>query len=160
MLLFNPASLLALGNGTARAFADPATTRLLVSGQAGTCQRPADYTPLASLPRGRVLAFINSGPFILMQTDDAVFAGPYHRNQAGNLAMLDMFLAPPPEAEKLMVEHDVAYVAFCPGAPERYAYSEHAPHGLAAALGKNEVPTFLQRVPLTGTDLAVYRVRH
>ena len=159
MLLLNPASLLALGNGTAHAFAEPAT-KILVSGAAGTCQRPADYTPLASLPRGRVLAFIDSGPFVLMQTDDAVFGAPYHRNQAGNLAMLDMFLAPPPEAEKLMVEHDVAYVAFCPGAPERYTYAEHAPHGLAAVLGKNEIPAFLQRVPLAGTDLAVYRVRH
>jgi hypothetical protein len=159
MLLFNPASLLALGNVTARAFATPATTRLLVSGQAGTCQRPADYTPLASLPRGRVLAFIDSGPFILMQTHDAVFAGPYHRNQAGNIAMFDMFLSPPAKAQKLMAKYDVAYVAFCPGAPERYTYAEHAPHGLAAVLGKNDVPTFLQRVRLAGTDLAVYRVR-
>jgi len=160
MLLFNPASLLALGNGMARAFAKPATTRLLISGAAGTCQRPADYTPLASLPRGRVLAFIDSGPFILMQTNDAVFAGPYHRNQAGNIAMLDMFLSRPAKAEKLMAKHDVAYVAFCPGAPERYSYAKDAPHGLAAALAKNDVPAFLQRVPLTGTDLAVYRVQH
>lgn len=160
MLLFNPASLVALGNVTAQAFAKPAAARLLFSGAAGTCQRPADYAPLASLPRGRVLAFIDSGPFVLMQTDDAVFAGPYHRNQAGNIAMLDMFLAPPAEAEKLMTQHDVAYVAFCPGAPDRYSYADRAPHGLAAALGRNDVPAFLRRVPLTGTDLAVYRVRH
>jgi hypothetical protein len=158
MLLLNPISLLALGNGTAQAFA-ATTRRFLVSGAAGTCQRPADYTPLASLPRGRVLAFIDSGPFILMQTDDAVFGAPYHRNQAGNIAMLDMFLAAPGDAQKQMADRDIAYVAFCPGAPERYHHVARAPNGLAAALAKNDVPGFLQRIPLTGTDLVVYSVR-
>jgi hypothetical protein len=158
LLLLNPVALLALGSGAAQAFVAP-TTRFVVSGQAGTCQRPADYAPLASLPRGRALAFIDSGPFILMQTDDAVLGAPYHRNQAGNLAMLDLFLAAPSDAQKQMAERDIAYVAFCPGAPERYDYAARAPDGLAAALANNDVPGFLQRVPLTGTDLVVYGVR-
>lgn len=159
LLLLNPVSLLALGTSSEKAFAAPATTRLIKSGQTGTCQRLADYAPLASLPPGRVLAFIDSGPFILMQTHDAVLGAPYHRNQAGNIAMLDMFLATPHDAEKQMTAHGIAYVAFCPGAPERHAYAARAPEGLAAALARHDVPGFLQRVPLKGTDLAVYRLR-
>ncbi len=48
----------------------------------------------------------------------------------------------------------VDYVAFCPGAPERYNYAASAPDGLAAALGRGEVPDFLERIALDGTDLA------
>ncbi len=161
MLLLNPAALIALGSGAAHAFGAAAVTkqRILTSGDAGTCQRASDYTPLARLPRGRVLAFIDSGPFILMQSAHAVLAAPYHRNQAGNIAMLDMFLAAPDVAKARMAGHGIDYVAFCPGAPERYDYVASAPAGLAAALYRGDVPGFLERVPLAGTNLVVYRVR-
>jgi hypothetical protein len=161
MLFLNPIALLMLGNGAAHAVAAAAVTtqRIITSGDAGTCQRASDYKPLAILPRGRVLAFIDSGPFILMESGHAVLAAPYHRNQAGNIAMLDMFLGAPNDAKVRMATHDIDYVVFCPGAPERYNYVASAPAGLAAALSRNDVPSFLERIPLDGTDLAVYRVR-
>jgi len=161
MLLLNPIAMLALGSGAAHAVMAAAVTtqRIVASGDAGTCQRAADYTPLAILPPGRVLAFIDSGPFILMESGHAVLAAPYHRNQAGNIAMLDMFLGAPNDAKVRMATYDIDYVAFCPGAPERYNYVARAPNSLVAALSRNDVPTLLERVPLNGTDLAVYRVR-
>ncbi len=161
MLVLNPATLLVLGGGAARVFAPSpvSATRFVTGGDAGTCERAADYAPLARLPRGLVLAFIDSGPFILMETGDSVLAAPYHRNQAGNLAMLGMFLAAPAEAQTRMAARGVDYVAFCPGAPDRYNYAARAPASLAAALSRNEVPGFLEKVPLAGTDLVVYRVR-
>jgi hypothetical protein len=162
MLLFNPATLSALGGASARVFAGNAVSswRFINGGDAGTCQRPADYKPLARLPRGLVLAFIDSGPFILMETSDAILAAPYHRNQAGNLAMLNIFMAMPAEAQARMADRGVNYVAFCPGAPERYNYTMRAPESLVAALSRNEAPGFLEKVPLAGTDLVVYRVRN
>jgi len=162
LLLINPVALMAIGSGVAHAFSAAAVTtrRILTSGDPGTCQRAADYEPLAQLPRGRVLAFIDSGPFILMETGHAVLAAPYHRNQAGNIAMLDMFLGAPNDAKARMAAHRIDYVAFCPGAPERYDYAARAPAGLAAALSRDDVPDFLERIPLAGGDLAVYRVRH
>jgi len=77
----------------------------------------------------------------------------------GNAAMFDIMLAPPPEAARRLAALGVAYIAFCPGSPERYTYAEAAPDGLAAALGRGEVPDALERIPLDGTDLAVYRPR-
>ena len=161
MLFINPLALLALGNGAAHAVSAAAVTtqRILTSGDAGTCQRAFDYAPLDRLPRGRVLAFIDSGPFILMESEHAVLAAPYHRNQAGNIAMLNMFLSAPNDAKVRMAAYGIDYVAFCPGAPERYDYVASAPAGLAAALNRNDIPSFLERIPLDGTDLAVYRVR-
>jgi hypothetical protein len=161
MLFLNPVALMALGSGAAHAVGAAAVTtqRIIASGDTGTCQRAADYTPLATLPRGRMLAFIDSGPFILMESEHAVLAAPYHRNQAGNIAMLDMFLGAPDDAKVLMAARGIDYVAFCPGAPERYNYVRSAPASLVAALSGGDIPSFLERIPLDGTDLAVYRVR-
>jgi len=161
MLVFNPATLSAIGSGAGRVFRGNAVSawRFINSGDAGTCQRPANYKPLARLPRGLVLAFIDAGPFILMETDDTVLAAPYHRNQAGNLAMLNIFMAAPAEAQMRMARRGIDYIAFCPGAPERYNYTARARASLVAALSRNEVPGFLEKVPLAGTDLVVYRVR-
>jgi hypothetical protein len=161
LLVINPVTLLALGSGIARAVGAAAVTtrRIVHSGDAGTCQRASDYKPLALLPRGRMLAFIDSGPFILMESEHAVLAAPYHRNQAGNNAMLDMFLGAPDYGKVRMDARGIDYVAFCPGAPERYDYAASAPTGLAAALSRGDVPGFLERILLHGTDLVVYRVR-
>ena len=43
---------------------------------------------LARLPRGVVLAPIDLGPRILLDTPHGIVAAPYHRNNAGNLAAL------------------------------------------------------------------------
>jgi len=73
--------------------------------------------------------------------------------------MLDIFLGAPDDAKALMAARGIDYVAFCPGAPERYNYVARAPASLVAALSRGDVPNFLERIPLDGTDLAVYRVR-
>ncbi len=161
LLLLNPAALLAIGKGVSQAVASPAVAarHVLTSGEAGTCQHAGDYKQLTGLPKSRVLAFIDSGPFILMESDHSVFAAPYHRNQAGNLAMFDMFLATPEHARTIMAEHGIDYVAFCPGAPERYEYAARAPNGLAAALADNRTPGFLEKISPDGAKLSLYRVR-
>jgi hypothetical protein len=160
-LLTNPLSLIVIGAGAARAF-EAASGRerpVVIASGPGTCQRAADYAPLARLPQGAVVAFIDAGPFVLLETSHAAFAAPYHRNVTGNAVMFDIMLAPPVEAAQRLAALGVAYIAFCPGAPERYTYATAAPDGLAAALSRGEVPDVLERIMLDGTDLAVYRPR-
>ena len=160
--LINPLALIAIGNAGARAveIATGAQRPIVIADGPGTCRRAADYAPLARLPRGLVLGFIDAGPFVLMETPHAVLAAPYHRNIKGNAAMLDVMLASPDAAAARLQALGVDYVAVCPGAPERYNYAAYAPDGLLAALSRGEVPDFLERLPLDGTDLAVYRPRH
>jgi hypothetical protein len=160
-LLANPLSLMVIGAGAARAY-EAATGHerpTVIADGPGTCRRPADYTPLAALPRGSVIAFIDAGPFLLMETPHAAFGAPYHRNVTGNAVMFDIMLAPPAEATKRLAGLGVSYLAFCPGSPERYTYAAFAPDGLVAVLARGEVPDTLERIPLDGTDLAVYRPR-
>jgi hypothetical protein len=160
-LLLNPLSLIAIGAVATRAAetASGAHAATIVSDGPGTCHQAADYAPLARLPRGRVLGFIDAGPFLLMQTPHDVLAAPYHRNIRGNGAMFDLFLGPVDEAQQRLAALGVDYVAFCPSSAERYTYGAAAPDGFAAALARSEVPPFLERIALDGTPLAVYRAR-
>ena len=160
-LLLNPLALIAIGSTAAHVIETASGTHrpAVIADGPGTCRRAADYAPLARLPRGLVLAFIDAGPFLLMETPHAVLAAPYHRDVKGNAAMFDIFLGTPSEAAARIAARGVDYVAFCPGAPERYNYAANAPGGLAAALGRGEVPDALERIPLDGTDLAVFRPR-
>jgi hypothetical protein len=160
-VVFNPLSMIALGSASTRAF-DLATGTArpqIFSEGPGTCSTRADYTALKNLPRGLVLGFIDAGPFVLLETPHSVLAAPYHRNVRGNSAMLDIVLTPPAEARRQLTALGVAYVAFCPGAPERYNYATHAPDSLVAALARGAIPDFLVPVALDGTGLAVYRTR-
>jgi hypothetical protein len=158
-LMINPLALVPFGAAAARLaeVASGAQHPAVLSEGPGTCRRAADYAQLAHLPRGRVLGFIDAGPFILSETPHDALAAPYHRNVKGNAAMLDVFLARPGDAAARLAALGVDYVVFCPGAPERYNYAAAAPDGLAAALGNGETPAFLERILLDHTDLMLYR---
>jgi hypothetical protein len=158
-LVLNPLTLLGIGNGvawTAERFGELRRPVVITDGP-GTCSTPADYAPLAKLPPGLVLGFIDAGPFILMQTAHAVLAAPYHRNAAGNRAMLDAFLGRREDAGTRLAQLGVDYVVLCPGAPERHNYAAAAPDGLATVLTRGETQPGLERIKLDGTELVVYR---
>jgi hypothetical protein len=160
-LLVNPLTLIGAGRSIAWAMEQrPGAQRTtVITDGPGTCRMPADYAPLARLPAGLVLGFIDAGPLILMETSHQVLAAPYHRNIRGNGAMLEVFLGRPEDAAARLAALGVRYLAFCPNAPERHNYAAAAPDGLAAALAGGQIPNGLERVPLDGTDLLVFRTR-
>jgi hypothetical protein len=126
---------------------------------ASACRTVSDVASMTQLPNGRVMAPIDLGPMILADTDHAVFAAPYHRNNDGNLAMLKLMLAPVPTARQILSDHRVDYVVICATAPEQDVV-KLAPDGLAARLGRGETPDFLERLDLDPTHkLSVWRVR-
>jgi hypothetical protein len=126
---------------------------------ASACRAVSDVASMTQLPRGRVMAPIDLGPMILANTDHAVFASPYHRNNDGNLAMLKLMLAPVPTARQILSDRRVDYVVICATAPEQDVV-KLAPDGLAARLGRGETPDFLERLDLDPTHkLSVWRVR-
>ena len=162
-LVASPASFAAVG-----LLARPAIDRILkpqwtIAQQdaASTCRTVSSQAPLAALARGRIMAPIDLGPAILAATTHSVFAAPYHRNNGGNLAMLRVMLAAPSQAQQILSEHEVDYVVMCPGSLEQSDFNKLAPDGLAARLGRGQIPDFLQ--PLDQLDptgkLAVWRVR-
>lgn len=127
---------------------------------ASSCRTVSSVAPLADLSRGRVMAPIDLGPAILAATGHAVFAAPYHRNNDGNLAMLQLMTAAPSAARQMLRDHQVDYVVICTGSLEQGDFVKLAPEGLAARLGRGENPDFLKSVELRlPGKLAAWRVQ-
>jgi len=159
-LALSPASFAALGL-SAKPLIDlifkPQMT--IAERDASACRSVSDVASMTQLPKGRVMAPIDFGPLILVDTDHAVFAAPYHRNNDGNVAMLKLMLAPVSTARQILSDRRVDYVVICSTAPEQDLV-EFAPDGLAARLGRGETPDFLERLDLDPTHkISVWRVR-
>jgi len=126
----------------------------------GNCQLATDYAPLAAEPETRVLASSNLGAPILRHTGHSVFAGPYHRNNAGNLLALSAFMEPLDAARSIVAGSGATLLAYCPGNTESMALARWAPDGLMAALMRGAIPDWLE--PLPGTSdrpLRLFRIR-
>jgi hypothetical protein len=125
----------------------------------GACLAPQAIAPLEALEPGLFVAPIDAGSYVLAFTRHRVVAAPYHRNNHGNLIMLETFLAEPRSAEALLRANGVDYVALCTDLRETATLAERAPNGLAAALLKGEIPAFLSPVvPDGGNPNSLYRV--
>lgn len=162
VLLLSP-MVLAAGGQAVRPVLDaisPPTRIIAKQNDVSTCRTFSGLAPLANIPRGRIIAPIDLGPGILAATDHSVFAGPYHRNNDGNLAMIRAMMAAPAAAHRLLRERQVDYVVLCRGSLELLELTDMAPDGLAARLGRGEVPDFLQPVELgPANNLTAWRVR-
>jgi hypothetical protein len=107
------------------------------------CYNHDDFAELENLPSGKVAAISNLGSSILRNTTHSVLAGPYHRNQAGNLANLDLMMATPDEARPRAASLGIDYIVTCAGNAETAAIRKWAPEGLLAVLAAKEPPAWL-----------------
>jgi hypothetical protein len=148
----------ATANAMAHAFDAPSSPA--AANFAGSCDRAGDYAALAAEPPAKVLAISNLGAPVLMYTHHRVFAGPYHRNVAGNLVALDAFMGSTDMAETIVRDHRVGLVVICRGNGETAALAQWAPSGFLASFLDGKQPDWLQEVPrAAGAALEVYRVR-
>jgi len=123
------------------------------------CQSMSDVAFLKQLPKGRVMAPVDLGPAILAETTHDVFAGPYHRNNDGNTALIKLMLAPLSTAHQILSDRHADYLITCSAAPDANII-KLAPDGLEARLGRGETPDFLERIELDPSyNISVWRVR-
>ena len=107
-----------------------------------------------------MLAISNLGSPILAYSGHRVFAGPYHRNIAGDLLALDAFLGSADEAKAIVAQHHVGLVALCRGSAESKVLAAKAPQGFLAQLMQGGVPDWLEPLAETrGNSVELYRVR-
>ncbi|WP_214470385.1 GtrA family protein [Mesorhizobium sp. dw_380] len=124
------------------------------------CNSKASFAALGGMPATTVLAVSNLGSPILAFTGHRVFAGPYHRNVAGNLLVFDALLGSAAEAKAIVESHHVGLVALCRGNPESRLFASRAPDGFLAGLMRGSLPEWLEPVEETrGAALELYRVR-
>jgi hypothetical protein len=89
----------------------------------------------------------------------SVLAAPYHRNNAGNLAALNILRAPPAQAEILARKAGVKYVMLCWATPaDRSALRAMSLEGLAARMEDGQVPAWLREVSPGDAPVHLYEV--
>lgn len=154
-LVLNP--LMPAIAATAYKKAYPKKTQYAVGG-GGTCRGLKAYAELAKLPKGLVAAPIDFGAQTLIATHHDVLAAPYHRNQ-GNLVAYRIFMASPDEAQALLAQSDVDYLAICTMSAEVGIISREAPNGLMAQLKNDNAPAYLRPIPTpSGSNIHAFEV--
>ncbi|RWC56539.1 GtrA family protein [Mesorhizobium sp.] len=156
-------SINSIWSGAAEAAAAALETGAKTTKDAGadpSCHAKATFAALGRMPGTTVLAVSNLGSPILMYSRHRVFAGPYHRNVAGDLLALDAFLGSEAQARSIVGDHHVGLVALCRGNPESQLLAFTVPDGFLAGLMRGHVPEWLEPIAETrGAALELYRVR-
>lgn len=98
-------------------------------GAGAACTSPAVINRLAELPPGTLIAPIDAGAYALAATRHRLLAAPYHRNNAGNAAVLRFFASSPAAARAIAARWHADYLLYCPGALGRLEAPEGAPPG-------------------------------
>lgn len=138
---------------SANSMADRAAPRVRCASSAGMAE-------LNKLQPALILAPIDIGPAILVATPHSIMAAGYHRNDLAMKNVILAFRAKPDEARKFIEQRRIGIIAYCPGLPEVERYRLETPQGLMAHLERNETPSWLVRVPVSGaSDLRVWRVK-
>lgn len=132
----------------------PATPRPAGGGTAtGSCTAPGPLAALAALPPGRLLAPLDLGAYAIGATRLSVVGAPYHRNNAGNLAVFRFYLGRPDDSAEIARAWGVRYVALCPGLA-----GAAAPDALVTLLRAGRPPAWLRPLPPRDPALALYAV--
>jgi hypothetical protein len=109
------------------------------------------------LPRGEILAPMDIGPRLLLETPHTVIASAHHRGQAGMHFAIALFLGPPERARTALAARGTAYVAVCPDSNEIARFRSASPDGFLARLADGQRFTWLEPVPAAG-NLKLWRI--
>lgn len=104
--------------------------------------------PIARLPKGYVLTFVDLGPRLVTVTHHNAVAGPYHRNGDDILDVMHSFRGSAETAREVVMRRGIDYVLICPQMSESTIYRAEAPKGFYVQLTRGEVPDWLERIEL------------
>lgn len=130
------------------------------SPRVSACRIEDNAAMLGVLPAGEILAPLDIGPQLLLESHHSVVATGHHRGNAGMRTTIGVFLGSADDARAVLAERGTRYVAICPdlGEPSRYLLA--APNGLMADLVSDRVPAWLEPVSVPGDGrLEVWRIR-
>ncbi|MCW2314523.1 hypothetical protein M2322_000043 [Rhodoblastus acidophilus] len=123
------------------------------------CLDSANYAFLNDHKPGLVAGPISPGSYILAHSPMRALAAPYHRNNAGNLAALNILRAEPALAESLARKGGVDYVLLCWATPaDAASLRALSPTGLAARIEQGEIPGWLREVSPKDAPVRLYRL--
>lgn len=124
----------------------------------GNCTSPEALAALAKLPPGRLLAPLDLGAYALAATRLDVVGAPYHRNNAGNLAVYHFFLGTSEDAAGVARRWQLGYVALCPDSFSELGNDAAGGRQMVNQLRAGRHPAWLDPVEAAPAGLALYRV--
>ncbi|MGZ8307346.1 MAG: AcrB/AcrD/AcrF family protein, partial [Allosphingosinicella sp.] len=114
----------------------------------GLCPTLWALKPVAQVPKGRVLTFVDLGPRLITLTHHDAVAGPYHRNGRDIIDVMRTFRGTAEAARATVERRGIDYVLICPGYSESTIYASQAKQGFYMQLVRGKVPAWLKPVPL------------
>ena len=127
---------------------------------ADTCRLPEFLPALAKQPPTTILAGLDLGPSILVNTPHTVLATGHHRASAAMRDTIVAFLGPDAGARAVMARRGATMVVACARGGEGTVYRRLAPDGFMAHLVKGQTPAWLEPVPLAPqSGISAWRVR-
>jgi multisubunit Na+/H+ antiporter MnhG subunit len=146
-----------IGNLAGSATAAPAIPQAGTGGGA-SCTSATTLQQFDKLELGNVAAPIDMGAYLVGRTGLRVLDGPYHRNNRGNRAMYDFFLADVNAARYQASLWEVDYVTFCPDSFGEVPANMVKPNSLLAHLRAGDTPDWLRPLPLIDSQALLWRV--
>lgn len=141
------------------AFTAPVETEGPSEGRISDCKLDRGAQVLAKLPRGDILAPLDIGPALLLDTPHTVVATAHHRAAKAMRDVIDAFIGSADGARAIVARRGIAYVALCPDLNEAAVYGRAAPHGFAAQLRSGRAPAWLVPVAMPAdVDFKLWRV--
>jgi hypothetical protein len=104
--------------------------------------------PVAQVPRGQVLTFVDLGPRLITVTHHDAVAGPYHRNGRDIIDVMRAFRGSAENARSTIERRRIDYVLICPGLSESTIYASQAKGGFYTQLAAGKAPAWLEPVPM------------
>jgi len=112
------------------------------------CSEPAALRALDAFPGGFVITQIDLGAPTLTATRHSVTSAPYHRNEKGLLAAINVYLGTPDEARAVARNIGADYLIACADFSETKLFTKMEPDGLLAGLVDGTPPEWLAPLPL------------
>ena len=125
---------------------------------AGNCTSPEALATLAGLPQGRLLAPLDLGAYAIGATRLSVVGAPYHRNNAGNLAVYHFFLGGPDQAAAIARDWQISYVAVCADSFTELGDAASRGDQMVTQLRAGRHPTWLTPIAGSSSGLTLYRI--
>ena len=112
------------------------------------CPTMRELRPIALMPRGTVLSFVDLGPRLITVTHHNAITGPYHRNGRQIIDVMRAWRGDAENARRTVERYRVDYVLICPNLSESTIYRSEAPEGFYVQLIRDKVPEWLEPVEL------------
>ncbi len=122
-----------------------------------SCLMHAAFADLSALPPERIMAPIDLGAHLLMETPHSVVAAPYHRNGEGVRDTFDFFNLPIDQARTILDRRGIGLIVTCPTMPEMDGFVDAAPNSFVRLAATNTLPDWIKEVSTAG-PLRIYQV--